>query len=329
MVSTGTTPFKAKDLIILTLKAFSTLSDVLQTEYLSTYSSFYPFAQYFFPICVFWLALSTCGEVIRCSIQFVCLLWYIDGWLWLRVAAVYEDTMALTLGKETIIAKDRSELLCMALLRVVAGIACILAPAFIAAIVGLLTIMSAETDSLQWSTSRVSRTPVILCFYAIVGGILNAVRITLLDANSMLEKTASLNLRGVERLHVYQRPPYLSTMSSATRLKSTKSMTQKEPALQELLKDALHAIFRVCFHYQIRASLVQVLIQIKIFIKYVIVKLVRHVVFPILTNPAVENRMLALEARKKALIALLKIKQSRSELYLAFTPSIGNNPSPY
>lgn len=300
MVSTGTdTPFEAKDLIILALKAFSTLSDVLQTEYSNVYLSFHPFAQYFLPICIFWLALST-GEVIRCSIQFVCLLWYIDGWLWSRVAAVYEDTAVLTLGKETIIAKDRSQLLCMALLRLVAGIACILAPAFIAAVVGSLTMMSAETDSLQWSTSRVSRAPMILYFYAISGGALNAVRITLLDANSMLEKTASLNLRGVERLHLYQRPPYLSTMPSATRLKSTKPMIQKEPALHALLKDALHAILRVCFHYKIRASLVQVLLQVKIVIKYVIVKLVRHVVFPILTKPAVENRILAVETREKS-----------------------------
>jgi hypothetical protein len=300
MTYAGTTPIETKDLIILALKTISMLVQEFQAADLGVYFSFHPLAQHLLVLCVLWLASSAGGGTIRCSLQFACLLWYVDRWVWSHVVAAYEDTAVLALGGKAVIAKDRTQLLCMALARLLAGMACITAPALVAAAVGVLTVVPAGAVSLSQASNYTPGFVFILCFYAVLGCTINAARLALFDANSMLEKTStSLGIQGANRMHMYQRAPYLTTMPATLKVEPKRVIKKGASTLRSRIKRTLCAILRFCYHYDINALLFYVLVQIKLHVKYVFDKLVRHVVVPILTRSTAENSALVPRPIKK------------------------------
>lgn len=307
MACAGTASIEAKDLINLALKTVSRLAQEFQAADLSTYFSCHPLAQHLLTICVFWLSSSAGGGIICYCVQFACLLWYVDRWVWSRVVAAYEDTAVIALGGEAVIAKDRAQLLFMALARLVAGMGCVMAPAIVAAAVGVLTVVSAGTDPLPQASNKAPGFGFILCFYAVLGGTINAVRLALFDANSMLEKTStSSRMRGAHRMRMYQRAPYLSTIPATLKVEPKKFVKKRASTLRSRIKRTLNAILRFCFHHDISALLFHVKVRIKLPVKYLVVKLVRHVVVPIVIRSTAENTALVPQTNKKALTTFLR-----------------------
>lgn len=307
MAYAGTTPIEAKELIVLALKTVSMLAQEFPAAELSAYFSSHPLAQHLLTLCVFWLASSAAGDIVRCSLQFSCLLWYVDRWLWSRVVVAYKDTAVLALGGKAVIAKDRDQVLSMALARLVVAIACITAPAVVAAAVGVLTVVSVEDDVLSQASSNPSGFVFILCFYAVLGCTINAVRLALFDANSMLEQTfTSSGVRSANRIHMYQRAPYFSTVPTTLKVIPRRDIKERASAAYSRVKRMLCTILRFCPQKDIITLLFHALVWIKFLVKHMIVKLVQHVVVSILTRSTAETTAMVIQTNKKALTNYLE-----------------------